>query len=173
MTCERTKPVALSAQYLPRVCVPRRVTVACMHACERACVRALRPMRACVRACKRACVRVGKRRERREATDAMRAVRLATMSGWSAYYKRSVQRNARRGPPRRRSALPLAPCRSGGSSRAFGGIPVRIWGTRASKGTVSFGSMGNVLRRTSVRTTLAYRRAHGLSNGGTDRQSYV
>ena len=27
MTCERTKPVALSAQYLPRVGVPRCVTV--------------------------------------------------------------------------------------------------------------------------------------------------
>jgi hypothetical protein len=126
-----------------------------VHACERACVRALRPARACARVSQRACAWVSGKEGTGE--------RLRTQCARSGWRRCPDGRpvinaacNAARDMARRdrRSALALAVCRSGGSSRAFGGIPVRMGGTRASRGRARFvsGGMGNVLRRTSVRT---------------------
>ncbi len=64
MTCERTKPVALSAQYLPRKRVPWCVTVrACVRVSVRGFVRYGPCVCACARESQRACVRA--RREKK------------------------------------------------------------------------------------------------------------
>jgi hypothetical protein len=78
LTCERTKPVALSAQYLPRVRVPRRVTV---RACTRVSVRVFVGYGLCV--CMRACepARVRACASGKEGKGERRRTRCAR-SGW-------------------------------------------------------------------------------------------
>ncbi len=75
----------------------------------------------------------------------MRAVRLATMSGWSAYYKRSVQHNARRGPPRPSERPPPRAVSEWRVQPGFRRDARTESGDIGSKGTGLFEGVGNVL----------------------------